>query len=218
MRLNQTIDNLPNLPQDPWHRLITVFIVMFISCFVVDEGSVILITFINSVLEHYGEEFRLPTSIPGLKKMSGFSDLTSGVSKYVACGNCHSIFSDVNGAPSTCDFKKLGSNRECGNALYKISNSKTLRPNRTYVYNSLKTALKKLFQRPTFENQINKWNRGPKIAGTMFDVYDGRMWKEFVDEAGLQFVAKERSLLLTLNIDWFQPFDGVTYSCGAIYL
>ncbi|OAD66366.1 hypothetical protein PHYBLDRAFT_152438 [Phycomyces blakesleeanus NRRL 1555(-)] len=24
--------------------------------------------------------------------------------------------------------------------------------------------------------------------------------------------------MLTLNINWFQPFDGVTYSCGAIYL
>ncbi|OAD74052.1 hypothetical protein PHYBLDRAFT_112449, partial [Phycomyces blakesleeanus NRRL 1555(-)] len=24
--------------------------------------------------------------------------------------------------------------------------------------------------------------------------------------------------MLTLNIDWFQSFDGVTYSCGAIYL
>ncbi|OAD81279.1 hypothetical protein PHYBLDRAFT_138827 [Phycomyces blakesleeanus NRRL 1555(-)] len=24
--------------------------------------------------------------------------------------------------------------------------------------------------------------------------------------------------MLTLNIDWFQPFDGVTYSCSAIYL
>ncbi|OAD71072.1 hypothetical protein PHYBLDRAFT_148290 [Phycomyces blakesleeanus NRRL 1555(-)] len=24
--------------------------------------------------------------------------------------------------------------------------------------------------------------------------------------------------MLTLNIDWFQPFNGVTYSCGAIYL
>ncbi|OAD66380.1 hypothetical protein PHYBLDRAFT_152453 [Phycomyces blakesleeanus NRRL 1555(-)] len=69
-----------NLPKYPWHRLIAVFHVMFISRFVVDEGAVILISFFNNVFEHYGEEFRLPTSLPTLKNLTGFSDLTSGMS------------------------------------------------------------------------------------------------------------------------------------------
>ncbi|KAG2192673.1 hypothetical protein INT47_009243 [Mucor saturninus] len=214
----QSEESSANLPEDPWHRLIAIFLVMFISSFVVDEGAVILISFINAILEHYGESFRLPTSIPGLKKMTGYSAMTSGVSTFVACSDCHTLYKSNSEVPTCCTGKKLGRQNECGNSLFKSGISNGLTAKRTFVYNSLKTALAKLFKRPNFETAINMWNRGPKVPGTMFDVYDGKMWKEFVDEDGMQFVARERSLLLTLNIDWFQPFDGVTYSCGAIYL
>ncbi|OAD71417.1 hypothetical protein PHYBLDRAFT_147911 [Phycomyces blakesleeanus NRRL 1555(-)] len=37
-----------------------------------------------------------------------------------------------------------------------------------------------------------------------------------VDE--IPFVDIERSLILTLNIDWIQSFNNATYSCGAFYL
>ncbi len=40
------------------------------------------------------------------------------------------------------------------------------------------------------------------------------MWKEFKDN----FLSAPHSYLLTINVDWFQPFTHVTYSTGAIYL
>lgn len=53
----------------------------------------------------------------------------------------------------------------------------------------------------------------------MYDVYHGRMWNELADAAGQRFVDDDCSLLLTLNVDWFQPFStGRIHSVGAIYL
>lgn len=45
------------------------------------------------------------------------------------------------------------------------------------------------------------------------------MWNELADAAGQRFVDDDCSLLLTLNVDWFQPFStGRIHSVGAIYL
>ena len=72
--------------------------------------------------------------------------------------------------------------------------------------------------RPSFEAKIEEWRSRSRVADTFYDVFDGDMWREFVDRDGHQFVAEPRSLLLTLNVDWFGPFENSTYSCGAIYL
>ncbi|OAD68286.1 hypothetical protein PHYBLDRAFT_173292 [Phycomyces blakesleeanus NRRL 1555(-)] len=53
----QEQESTENLPENICHRVIAVFTVIFISSFIVDEGAVILITFINTILEHYGEDF-----------------------------------------------------------------------------------------------------------------------------------------------------------------
>ncbi|OAD72418.1 hypothetical protein PHYBLDRAFT_102450, partial [Phycomyces blakesleeanus NRRL 1555(-)] len=42
--------------------------------------------------------------------------------------------------------------------------------------------------------------------------------KELKDQSGVLFVDEPCLLMLTMNIDWFQPFDDITYSTGAIYL
>ncbi len=39
--------------------------------------------------------------------------------------------------------------------------------------------------------------------GTLTDVYDGRVWNEFLNPQGRPF---PYNLALNLNIDWFQPF------------
>ena len=48
----------------------------------------------------------------------------------------------------------------------------------------------------------------------MGDVYDGNVWKEFLAD----FLSSPFSYLLTLNVDWFQPFERSMYSLGAIYI
>ena len=54
--------------------------------------------------------------------------------------------------------------------------------------------------------------------GCLGDIYDGAVWKKFNSPEGLNFLTCPYSYLLTLNIDWFQPFDRGVYSVGAIYL
>ena len=48
----------------------------------------------------------------------------------------------------------------------------------------------------------------------MGDIYDGDVWKSFRNN----FLSSPYSLLLSLNVDWFQPYKHVQYSVGCIYL
>ena len=54
--------------------------------------------------------------------------------------------------------------------------------------------------------------------GTIKDIYDGNIWKEFQFYKGNAFLNQPYSLGLILNVDWFQPFSHTQYSVGVIYL
>ena len=49
----------------------------------------------------------------------------------------------------------------------------------------------------------------------MCDVYDGRIWKEFVSEC---IDDGRLNLGIMLNFDWFNPFKKAMYSAGGMYL
>ena len=52
----------------------------------------------------------------------------------------------------------------------------------------------------------------------MSDIHHGLMWSSLLDTEENPFVGDDdHSLMLTVNCDWFAPFDG-TYSVGAIYV
>ncbi|OAD72402.1 hypothetical protein PHYBLDRAFT_169533 [Phycomyces blakesleeanus NRRL 1555(-)] len=111
-----------NLPENFWHRVIAIFTVMFILTFIVDDSAVILITFINTILAHYREDFQLFISIPGLKKMTGYNDLMNEVSNYVACSDYHTLYDYRNTTQTCCNFRRVSSKTFCGNDLYKHIN------------------------------------------------------------------------------------------------
>ena len=50
------------------------------------------------------------------------------------------------------------------------------------------------------------------------DIYDGRIWYDFNSDAGCRFLCGPMAYLVTLNVDWFQPFIHTQYSVGAMYL
>ena len=50
------------------------------------------------------------------------------------------------------------------------------------------------------------------------DVYDGRVWKQFLTPNNIPFLSLPYNFALCLNVDWFQPFKHSNYSCGAIYV
>lgn len=50
------------------------------------------------------------------------------------------------------------------------------------------------------------------------DVYDGKVWKEFLKYNDQSFLELPYNYALLLNIDWSQPFDHTNHSEGVIYL
>ena len=54
--------------------------------------------------------------------------------------------------------------------------------------------------------------------GVFVDVFDGRVWKDFMDLGGIPFLSLPCNFALTLDVDWFQPYKGSVYSTGVIYI
>lgn len=52
----------------------------------------------------------------------------------------------------------------------------------------------------------------------MNDVYDGKIWNEFLQYKGTILLNTPYTYALMLNMDWFQPFEHFTYSVGVIYI
>lgn len=150
--------------------------------------------------------------------------------KYVVCTKCNKIrlYKDcfsTNGKAINCDFVKYPNHRmrtmrnPCGNPLLKEmrSKNKTLYyPKSVYCFNSLIAALKEMVLRPNYLKLCNQWRSRKYVPGTYRDVYDGRVWRELIDQN--KFLQSTGDLCFILNLDWFQPFENSCYSTGVIYL
>ena len=50
-------------------------------------------------------------------------------------------------------------------------------------------------------------------------MYDGQVWKDYEAKTTFQrFLSYPFCYMVTINVDWFQPFIHTQYSLGAIYL
>lgn len=68
-------------------------------------------------------------------------------------------------------------------------------------------------------NLCNEWVlRTSKDPHVMIDVYDGQMWKDCVVVNGRPFLSQPNNLALSLNVDWFRPFQHSPYSIGVVYI
>ncbi|OAD68816.1 C2H2-type zinc finger transcription factor [Phycomyces blakesleeanus NRRL 1555(-)] len=139
--VNEDPFDAPNMPENPVHRFIATFAVLFISRYVVNKGAAVLIEFINQLLKIYGKDFQLPTSLIGLQKMTGFSNYANGIKKSVVCEDCHKVYEQDVPLPTHCDFKKHGSRSACNCELMKVSSSGAMVAKRSYVYNSIQRSL-----------------------------------------------------------------------------
>ena len=109
----------------------------------------------------------------------------------------------------------------------KTKNYEKLVPSyrKTFCYIPLKDQIEKLVKRPNFLPLCEKWRERDNIAerfGIMEDIYDGAVWHDFMclDCSGepVAFLSNPNNLLLSLNVDWFQPYERTQYSVGAMYL
>ncbi|KAJ8651561.1 hypothetical protein O0I10_012868 [Lichtheimia ornata] len=108
-----------------------------------------------------------------------------------------------NKAQAPVDITNPAFASRCGKRLLKRAAGNRAVPIKEFAYNSVEHSLGIFFNRPHFIDQINKWRDRADSDNVLHDVYDGRMWKEWKQSG---FLDDKHALLLTLNVDWFQPF------------
>lgn len=72
--------------------------------------------------------------------------------------------------------------------------------------------------RPGFIEHCELWRNQSKETGKFRDIYDGKIWSDFLEYDGKPFLSLPFNYGLHLNVDWFQPFDHTQHSEGAVYL
>ena len=113
--------------------------------------------------------------------------------------------------------------KECGALLLKkIKSGKKskLVPFKAYPYQSLQASLGQLVCQENFVEQCELWRQRQYAVPQDYlgDIYDGRVWHDFATPVRTSFLSSPYCYLLTLNVDWFQPFLHTNYSVGGVYL
>ena len=87
-----------------------------------------------------------------------------------------------------------------------------------YPYKSLIEKLESILQRPGIENECVKWKNRTVQNGWLADIYDGRIWKSFMNYNNQDFLNCENNYAFMINVDWFQPYERRSnISVGVIY-
>lgn len=159
----------------------------------------------------------LPRNVVAAKKFIGH--ISDTFSKYASCPECHSIY-----ALETCKIvqpNKMVSSRNCSYIKFrnhphanmrkrcdtmlmkKIRTSfgtTSLYPRRLYCYQSVISSLKDLLRRPGFVEKCELWRKRKVYQNTLTDIYDARVWNEFLNPAGVPFLSVPFNFALSLNI------------------
>jgi len=91
-------------------------------------------------------------------------------------------------------------------------------PLMTYCYIDLQTSLEHILSDADFALKCGHWKSRNVPVDSLEDVYDGRVWKSFLQNGDKPFLNGDNSYAFMINIDWFQPYKHLTYSVDAIYL
>ena len=175
----------------------------------------------------------IPVGLKTVHKILGAND--NNIVRYVVCPQCHSVYNyndcvETNQKESKrCshvaypNHPHMARRKPCDTLLLKKVRSKcgySLQPIKVYPYHSLKSSIAKLIKKPGFLESCEKWRgRAQKVPDTFLgDVYDGKVWKDFNSPEGWDFLTSPFNYLLTLNVDWFEPFERGVYAVGVIYL
>ena len=169
---------------------------------------------------------------PSLYLLRKHLNLKQDFKRLVVCRKCNSVYSlqeciDESGTipVARACFYRRNTHRSvrCGTPLLKTvelsSGKKILRPYKVYCYHGLKNALQRLLLLPGFMDLCDKWRSDMcSEEGVMKDIYDGRIWKEFLYHKGKPFLLDRFTFFLAMNVDWFKPHKHTEASVGAIYL
>ena len=67
---------------------------------------------------------------------------------------------------------------------------------------------------PAMIENCNNWRSRVVPEGYLCDVYDGKVWNDFVANG---FFDEGNNIALMMNCDWFQPYKLTQYSVGVFY-
>ena len=200
------------------------------NCFIVFPGHIFSLIAssckINSdIFQSFVRE--LPTNISMARKLVGGN--RDNFDKYKCCPSCFSIYpwKGTSNLQELCthvefpDHPQHWNRKVCGEQLMKPIRTPTQNllcyPRLIYCYKSVVQSLKEFLIRPNFIEKCELWRRRHR-EGVYTDVYDGRVWKDFLEYQGKPFRSLPFNFGLHLNVDWFQPFKHTQHAEGAIYL
>lgn len=238
-------DDEENAGAGPWVISLCLFLATLQTLFGVTDGVILfclkfLALYMGNLGNHLGNDFlkrmccRMPGTMYKFWNILGYENQESeNFSTYVICKKCFQLYkyedswTIVEGTKISkrCSFKEFPSHpvaayrRPCGEELlHQVEHpggKKVLEGKYLYCYKSLRKSLQEFVLRPGYEKLCEKWQDRDFSSDIMTDVYDGRVWKEFLETG---YLTEPRNYGLMLNLDWFQPFDLVQYSVGAIYM
>ena len=117
---------------------------------------------------------------------------------------------------------QLWRRKPCSSELLKrvkTSAGKTKnKPRQVYSYKSVIDSIKELLCRPDFFTKCEEWHSLQQDPNIMSDVFDGRIWQQFMFVDGVPFLALPFNFAFSLNVDWFQPFKHTKNSIGVLYV
>ena len=128
---------------------------------------------------------------------------------------------------STCNFIKFPNHpqmqhcKACGTQVLKTiktTGQPIYYPHLFYCYKPIIESLQDLLMRKNFISNCEVWRTRSVQDGMYQDIYDGKIWQEFLAPNGKPFLSLPFNFAFAINIDWFQPYTHTQHSEEAIYL
>ena len=177
------------------------------------------------------DQVQLPNNIVASKKVLKVIEHASFI-EFVVCPKCQAIYEYKDciythrglQESKTCRYiafpmhSQHSMRQPCGAILLKkvkIQKRVKFVPIKVYPYQPLSNSITYLVNKPGFLESCEMWRKNRSPDDYLVDIYDGKIWSEYISNG---FLRSPYCYMLTLNLDWFQPFTHVEYSVGAIYL
>ncbi|KAG1442639.1 hypothetical protein G6F56_010981 [Rhizopus delemar] len=212
------------LPQVQMHSFrnnmvafLAVFLVYYQLFYLSESQAHIVIMLADTVVMIIFNQKIFLDKLSTLRSYVGINYTYNHMRRFIVCPLCHSLYTKEQ-ADSFLLCKSLKFGSICGGTIMETVNGKKSYIGKVAAFNDIKHTLTVMFSRPGFESLLESWRYRTRHQDTMYDIHDGQLWSEFKDKDGHIFTEKERSLLFTLNVDWFQSSKQTTYSVGAGYL
>ncbi|XP_035679990.1 uncharacterized protein LOC118418252 [Branchiostoma floridae] len=218
--------------------LLTFLVIWQAHYHVSNNGLEHLMSFLFPVLESLGVD---SSCLQGLSSLYLTCKVLSidrdNFTKYCVCPNpkccklypMDKLYEVVNGVerPRRCDNSRKVRKRniKCNTIISReiittVSRRRVYYPLKVYCFKSIIESLESLVKKEGFEEKCEAWrDRNVSHMGLYGDVFEGKVWKDFQQWNGKDFLSVPRNYALMMNVDWFQPFKRRNdYSVGVIYV